>query len=65
VVLDHDAKEVARGAFGQSVSLPPGQYTMQTHFNGQDFRQTFWINGGQQTGVNFNAASVSGPAGGP
>ncbi len=58
-VLDKSGKEVAHGAFGETIKLPEGKYTFRTNYSGQQFSETFWINTDKATSVTFNASKVA------
>jgi hypothetical protein len=57
-VLDKDGKQVAAGKFGATVALPEGQYTFQTDYLGRKYEKPFWITGGENTGIEFDAAAI-------
>jgi hypothetical protein len=54
-VLDASNKEIAHGGFGETVTLPVGEYKLHTRFGMGSFYQPFYIADGQQTGITFDA----------
>jgi hypothetical protein len=58
-VVDTQGRPVRGGEFGQTVTLPEGQYKFRTTFAGHAFEQPFWINAGTTTAVSFDAAAVA------
>jgi hypothetical protein len=61
-VFDRSEKELWRGQFGESRSLPEGQYQFKTDFAGRPYASNFWVNTDATTGVLFDATRI--PAGG-
>lgn len=58
VVRDDSGAELARGTFGDSVTLPAGRYTLSTSFAGQSLEETLTIDSGTTTAVTFRPAMV-------
>lgn len=58
VVLGADGRQVKAGQFGDSVSLPEGQYKFRTVFAGRPFEQELYISPGENTAVTFDASQV-------
>jgi hypothetical protein len=58
-VLDQAGKQVAAAPFGQSVSLPEGQYRFVTQFAGRPFSSDLWINTNKMTTILFNGENAS------
>jgi hypothetical protein len=59
VVLDPAGRPAGRGTFGQSISLPEGQYTFKTTFAGRDFAQEIWINTDATTTIDFDGDAAA------
>jgi hypothetical protein len=51
-------KEVGKGEFGSSMTLPEGKYRLQTDYGGKTFHQDFWINTDAVTVVVFDAEKI-------
>lgn len=58
VVRDASGAELARGTFGESVTLPVGRYTLSTTFADQNLETTLTIDSGTTTAVTFRPAWV-------
>jgi hypothetical protein len=58
VLFDAGGAEVARGAFGESRTLPEGKYRLAITFSGQRFEEEFWINTDSTTTLVFDPRSV-------
>ena len=58
-LYDSSAREVSRGEFGQTKTVPEGKYVFKTTYGGRDFRSELWVNTGASTGVIFDASRVS------
>jgi hypothetical protein len=57
-VLGASGDVVAKGRFGERVTLPEGKYSFRTSFDEQPFAQDFWINTDRSTSITFNAANL-------
>lgn len=53
IVTDAQGREVARGHFGDRVTLPEGRYHFATEFGGKPFAADLWINTEAETAVVF------------
>ncbi len=62
VVTDKAGKEVARGKFGESLTLPEGKYSLKAAFAGQPLTADFWINTDGATSVVFDARKITADA---
>jgi hypothetical protein len=64
-LYDSSAREVTRGEFGQSKTLPEGKYLFKTTYGGRDFQSELWVNTAASTGVMFDASHVPTAPSGP
>jgi hypothetical protein len=64
-ILDRDGHTVGAGAFGDTLKLPEGRYTLRTDFAGQRFDEEFWVNTDSTTAVTFRADKIRPGAGTP
>lgn len=55
VVQDRNGAERGRGAFGATLELPEGRYSLATTWAGRSTETSLWINTGRVTGVTFDA----------
>ena len=53
VLLDSDETEIARGTFGQSRSVPPGEYTCVFAVAGKEHRVSVTVRAGEKTDVKL------------
>ncbi|QOV89700.1 VWA domain-containing protein [Humisphaera borealis] len=58
VISDRNGKEVARGLFGQSAKLSPGQYTVTTTMAGIEFKRQAWVNANSTTVARFDPVKI-------
>ncbi|MCC6422295.1 MAG: VWA domain-containing protein [Phycisphaerales bacterium] len=58
IVADSKGREVYRGKFGDSESLPEGKYHFSTEYAGSTFEGEFWINTKGTTSVVFDASKL-------
>lgn len=57
-VVDQAEKELWRGRFGESRTLPEGQYQFRTDYAGQSFATRFRVRTDATTGVMFDASRI-------
>jgi len=60
LVLDSTGKEITRGKFGESKTLPAGSYTLRTRFGPKTYDQPFQISKGQEMEITFDPTRISG-----
>lgn len=58
IATDKAGKEVARGGFGESAKLPPGQYTIITTMAGMEFKRSAWVNSNSTTVARFDPVKI-------
>lgn len=58
-VRDAAGAECGRGAFGGSLQLPEGRYTLATDWAGRSTDTSLWINTGRVTSVTFDARPLA------
>jgi hypothetical protein len=58
-VVDANGRPVARGHFGDEMTLPEGRYTLRTQLSTQAFEETFWINTDRRTSAIFHSSRLS------
>lgn len=55
-LFDSASHEIARGQFGQTRTVPEGQYQLDARYGGRDFHTAVWVHTEATTAVIFDAA---------